>query len=84
MVGSRTLTALAFLAGSLLVSVAAYVYFDTLFLFLFVPFVPFLFRRRGETEAEQSVKKRCPECGFLTRDPEVDYCPRDGTNLTRE
>lgn len=43
MVGSRTLTALAGLAISLVVSVAAYVYFGTLLLFLFVPFVPFLF-----------------------------------------
>jgi hypothetical protein len=42
---SRTLTALVGLVGSLLISAVAWWYFDTLFVFLFVPFVPLLFRR---------------------------------------
>lgn len=79
MVGSRTATALAGLAASLLVSVAAWVLFDSLLLFLFVPFVPFLLRRGRESEAPQA--RECPQCGFRTRDPEFAYCPRDGTPL---
>lgn len=83
MVGSRTATALLGLAFSLAISVAAYVYFDTLLLFLVVPFVPFLLRRssgRG-TESPGPPLRHCPECGFATRDPEAHYCPRDGTAL---
>lgn len=79
MVGSRTLTALAGVAVSLLVSVLAYVYLDTLAVFLFVPFVPFLFRRGDRARPSA---RRCPECGFTTRDPDVAYCPRDGTSLS--
>lgn len=70
-------TAAAGLLGSLFVSVAAYVYFDTLLLFLFVPFVPFLFRR----STERPPLKRCPSCGFSTRSPDYEYCPRDGSEL---
>lgn len=47
MVGSRTLTLLAGLAVSVLITVAAYYVFDSPFVFLFLPFVPFLFRRRS-------------------------------------
>ena len=72
--------AAAGLLGSLLLSVAAYVYFDTLLLFLFVPFVPFLFRR----STDRPPVRRCPTCGFRTRSPEFDYCPRDGTELERD
>jgi hypothetical protein len=107
MVGSRAVTALAGLAVSLLVSVAAWLYLDTLLVFLFVPLVPFLLGTagRGAVEADtdtdadpgahaditadvgaaedrQSVL-RCPACGFETRDPEFDYCPRDGRRLQR-
>ena len=82
MVGSRTVTALAGLALSLLVTVAAYVYFDTLFVFLFLPFVPFLFARgRGDDGDAERTAYECPACGFRTADPEFTYCPRDGTEL---
>lgn len=47
MVGSRTVTALVGLIVSLAISVAAWMVFDSLILFLFVPFVPLLLRRRG-------------------------------------
>lgn len=82
MVGSRTATALVFLAGSLLASVALWVYFDTFLFFLFVPFVPFLFRRGSSSEAEPPVQE-CPECGFKTRNDDYEYCPRDGRRLRR-
>lgn len=84
MVGSRTLTAAVGLGVSLLVSVAAWVYLDTLLLFLFLPFVPFLFRRGGdeaEREREQPPVRECPVCGYRSRDPTHDYCPRDGHRL---
>ncbi|MFC7167681.1 hypothetical protein [Halospeciosus flavus] len=80
MVSSRTATALVGLLASLAISVVAWVYFDTLFLFLFVPFIPFLLSRGGETP-EQPPVRECPTCGFRTRDPNYDYCPRDGTEL---
>jgi hypothetical protein len=78
MVSSRTATALVGLAASVLVSVAGWVYFDTLLFFLVVPFVPVLFRRRGE----EPTAKRCPACGFETREASFSHCPRDGTPLT--
>ena len=83
MVGSRTATALVFLAGSLLASAALWVYFDTVLFFLFVPFVPFLFRRRSSEASEPSVRK-CPQCGFETSADEYEYCPRDGRRLELE
>lgn len=82
MVSSRTVTALVGIALSVAVSVVAWIYFDTLLVFLLIPFVPFLFRGRGAEE--RAHVKECPECGFGTRDPEVLYCPRDGTELRRE
>ncbi|MFB6302653.1 MAG: hypothetical protein ABEH78_07315 [Haloferacaceae archaeon] len=90
MVGSRTLTALVGLAVSLAVSAAVWLAFDTLLLFLFVPFVPFLFSRglgggtRGTERPGHEPERRgreCPTCGFRTDDPRFDYCPRDGTPL---
>lgn len=78
MVSARTATALAGVAVSVLVSVAAWIYFDTLLLFLVVPFVPLLFRRRG---GNAPPVKRCPDCGFETREPSFSHCPRDGTPL---
>jgi hypothetical protein len=79
MVGSRTLTALVGLTASLLVSVVLWWQFDTLAFFLFVPFVPFLFRR-GVRSVERS-GKTCPVCRFETTNDAYEYCPRDGTPL---
>lgn len=85
MVSSRTLTALVGLAVSVLVSVALYWYTNSFVVFLFVPFVPFLFRRlTGDGERGRRPEHReCPECGFRTVDPEHEYCPRDGRRLER-
>lgn len=77
MVGSRTVTAVVGLAVSLLVTVALWWYFETLAVFLFLPFVPFLFRGGRE----QPEPKRCPACGFQTRQDSFEYCPEDGTRL---
>ena len=86
---SRTITALAGLAFGIAVSVAAWVYLDTLLLFLFLPFVPFLFGG-GSTGAERtgtagpprsSTVRECPECSFRTTESEFEYCPRDGRRL---
>ena len=80
---SRLLTAAIGLLASLLVSAVVYVYFDTLLLFLFVPLVPFLFRGLGDDESATTGPpvRECPRCGYRTRDPEHDYCPRDGARL---
>jgi len=77
---ARTLTAVVGLVASLAISVVLWVVFDFPFFFLFVPFVPFLFRRGGE-EVEDSRVRECPECGFRSRDPQVRFCPRDGSRL---
>ena len=79
MVRSRTATAAVGLVGSLLLSVLLWWYFDSFVFFLFVPFVPFLFRGGG-SEREAS-RKACPTCGFRTADDAYEYCPRDGTRL---
>ena len=79
MVSSRALTALVGVLVSLVLSAALWYYFDSLLFFLFVPFVPFLFRGSDE---EQEVAE-CPVCGYRTPDPDHDYCPRDGTRLER-
>lgn len=79
MVSSRTATALVGLVASLAISAAAWLYFDTLLLFLLVPFVPLLFRR--QLGGERPPVKRCPACGFETREPSFTHCPRDGTVL---
>ncbi|MFB6187017.1 MAG: hypothetical protein ABEI86_09160, partial [Halobacteriaceae archaeon] len=60
----------------IIISVAAWWYFNTLFLFFFIPFIPFLFRSRSTPSYQQ-----CPECGFQTTDQTYEYCPRDGTPL---
>ncbi|WP_135304238.1 hypothetical protein [Haloarcula amylovorans] len=80
MVGSRTATALVGLLVSLFVTAALWWYFDSLFVFLFLPFVPFLFRGLSEDESDRRVKQ-CPQCGFQTEAAEFGYCPRDGTRL---
>jgi uncharacterized membrane protein YdfJ with MMPL/SSD domain len=79
MVSSRVATALVGSLASLGISIAAWILFDTLLLFLLVPAVPLLFRRRGETASK--AEKRCPVCGFATREPSFTHCPRDGTRL---
>lgn len=79
MVSSRTATAAAGVLVSLVISVAAWIYFDTLLLFLVVPFVPFLFR--GGRTVQRPPLNRCPVCGFETREPTFTHCPRDGTEL---
>jgi hypothetical protein len=83
MVESRTLTALVGLLGSLALSAALYLYTGSLLFFLFVPFVPFLFRAGGAERAdrERPPARKCSRCGFRTRDPEFEYCPRAGSRL---
>ena len=75
MVSGRTLTAVVGLLGSVAVSIAVWVVFDVAAFFLIVPFVPILARR-----ARRPVRE-CPRCGFRTRDPRDEYCPRDGSEL---
>lgn len=77
MVRSRTWTALVGIVASVAISVLVWWYFETFVLFLFVPFVPFLFRARTETPTFWE----CPECGFRTTDESFQYCPRDSTQL---
>lgn len=76
---SRLLTAAVGLVASLLISAAAYIYLDTLLLFLFLPLVPFLFRGGGVEEGPAT--RECPRCGYRTTAADHDYCPRDGTRL---
>lgn len=86
MVGSRALTALAGLLVSLAVSVVIYLQTGSLLLFLFVPFVPFLFSSslRRDGDDERPPPRACPECDFRTREQGFDYCPRDGRRLREE
>lgn len=82
MVDSRTLTAAVGLIGGVLVSLVVYWQYDTLLVLLFLPFLPVLFRRGAEAEAEAAATVReCPACGFRTADPEFTHCPRDGNRL---
>lgn len=64
-----------------------WVVFDWPVLFGFL-FLPFLFgfgnlfgRRREEAERAEAQVRTCPRCGFQSLDPEVRYCPRDGSPL---
>ena len=79
MVGSRHATAAVGFVGSLLVSAVLWWYFETLLVFLLVPFVPILFRRFGDDRPE--VVQECPHCGFQGTSDAYDYCPRDGSRL---
>ena len=84
---SRTATALTGLLVSLVVTLVAWHYFDTLLVFLLLPFVPILFRGRGgesrrDDNRRESTVRECPECGFQTRNPEFSHCPRDGSRLS--
>ena len=84
MAASRTITALVGLVASLALSAAIYVATGSLLLFVFVPFIPFVLSRSlggREDEEEAPPVRECPECGFRARDPEFDYCPRDGRRL---
>jgi hypothetical protein len=78
MVSARTATAVVGLLASLALSAALWWYFETLLVFLFLPFVPFLFR---SSETNQPTARECPVCGFQTRNDDFDYCPRDGHRL---
>lgn len=77
---SRTATALAGLLLSLAVTAVLYYYTESFLFFLFVPFVPFLFRRGGD---EHPSVRECPTCGYRTRDESFEFCPRDGTRLEK-
>jgi len=79
MVGSRTVTAAVGLLASLLVTAALWWYFDTLLVFLLVPFVPILLRGVGDDSP--TIVQECPHCGFQATSEAYDYCPRDGTKL---
>ncbi len=81
MVDSRLLTAAAGLAVSVAVSVLLWLYFETLLVFLFLPFIPFLFRGVSEREQPAQSVRECPQCDFRTPNDEYDYCPRDGRRL---
>ena len=84
MAASRTLTALFGLVGSLAISAAIYAATGSLLLFLLVPFVPFLLSRSPGEESPGPTRappRECPACDFRARNPEFDYCPRDGRRL---
>ncbi|MFB6106834.1 MAG: hypothetical protein ABEJ70_07665 [Halobacteriaceae archaeon] len=76
---TRLVTALLGTALSLAISAALWHWFGVPFAVLFVPFVPIFFWRSGGED--RPPVRECPACGFRTRDPAVQYCPRDGTAL---
>jgi hypothetical protein len=87
---SRTATVAVGLLVNLVVSVAAWYYFDILHRFSFLPFVPILFRGRGRDDdgdagrgdaRDRKPVKQCPRCGFQTRNPEFAHRLRDGARL---
>ncbi|WP_436900701.1 hypothetical protein [Halovenus halobia] len=78
---SRLLTAAVGLVASLALTAALWLYFDTFLFFLFLPFVPFLFRGGGDGEQPEQTVHECPQCDFETLNDEYDYCPRDGRRL---
>jgi hypothetical protein len=82
-VDSRTATAIVGIGISFAITVLAWWYFESVVVFLVLPFVPILFRRLG-SEPERLPEWACPRCGFRTRNPEYGYCPRDGTALERQ
>lgn len=79
MARSRWLVAVVGLLASLAASAVIWWVFDVPFLFLFVPFVPYLLVRGRRSEPPPA--RTCPRCGFSTRDPDFRYCPRDGARL---
>jgi len=91
-VRSRLATAVVGLVTSLVLSAAIYYATGWFVFFIAIPFVPLLFRglrdRNGadrddddDDRANTAAVRSCPECGFRTADPDVRYCPRDGTAL---
>ncbi|HDR73168.1 MAG TPA: hypothetical protein ENN85_04570 [Methanoculleus sp.] len=69
----RWALSLILLAGSLLVSLLAFLAgFPFFFFFLFIPFIP-LFKPPKQ-------RKKCPVCGWETTGAER-YCPYDGSLL---
>lgn len=82
MVGSRMATALVVGTASIALSALLYVYTGNLLFFLILPFVPFFFRTGDEeTDAGSPPVFECSRCDFSTRNPEFEYCPRDGSRL---
>ena len=79
MVSARSRTALFGLLASLAVSLVLWVVFGVPAFLVVVPFVPFLFRR-----GDQPPVRGCPVCGYRTRDPGFDHCPRDGHRLDED
>ncbi|MFW6448696.1 MAG: hypothetical protein ACOC0X_04025 [Halobacteriota archaeon] len=73
---ARWSTAAVGLLASLAISAVLWWYLGTVVFFLFVPFVPFVLRPRRQP------MRTCPRCGFRSDDPDVAYCPRDGTRLS--
>jgi len=69
-------TAAIGLVVSIGLSAVAWWYLDLALFLVFLPFVPFLFRR-----GEQRPVRECPACGYRTRDDDHEYCPRDGERL---
>jgi len=76
MVSARSRTALLGLLASLAVSLVLWAVFGVPAFLVVVPFVPFVFRRDDRPPVRE-----CPVCGYRTRDPEFDHCPRDGHRL---
>lgn len=83
MVGSRTLTALVGIVGSIALSALLYVYTGSLLFFLLVPFIPFVFAARDGADGgtEPPPVSVCSRCDFATTNPQFEYCPRDGSRL---
>jgi len=81
MVSARVATALLGILLSLAISAIVWYVFGNPFLFLAVPFVPFLFRRGTPDSAARPPLRVCEHCGFAPRDPDYEYCPRDGHRL---
>jgi hypothetical protein len=78
---TRTKTALLGLVGSLLISALLWWYFRSFVFFLFIPFVPFLFRGSTSSARSEPAVSECPRCGFRTADESFEYCPLDGSRL---
>jgi len=78
---SRTATALAGLLVSLALSALLWKVFGTPLVFLFVPVLPFVFGR--ERNRDHPPVRTCPDCGFESHDPNVEFCPYDGARLDR-
>ncbi|GGN15703.1 hypothetical protein [Halarchaeum nitratireducens] len=82
---SRLATAIVGLVASLALSAAIYYATGWFVFFVAIPFLPLLFRGLRDRDAAETgdgpAMRACPECDFRTTDPDVRYCPRDGTAL---